>query len=233
MIILSLKGQITKLINKDIIMIIEFDENNFNEVKHAIKKIVKIKNKLMSVDKSFTIIDSWDEKLSSSEKQERIFNSIENLYYSNSQKLRDLYDTSTGDRHFYVYAHCDPRKQLNINNGPKDLFAAKIGLKYKPIYIGKGKEDRAYDLKRNDAHRKIRTEILKEGLDYEVMILESNLTLGESLLRESKLIDIFGIQHLNSSSWLINLDEGKYSAERRRLYKKGSGKILVYNKYSF
>jgi hypothetical protein len=212
-------------------MIIEFNENNFDEVRQAIKKIVKIKNRLIQVDKSLTIADSWDKKLDGSEKQEKIYNSIENLYYSNSQKLRDLYEAASGNKEYYVYAHCDPRKLLNIKNGPKDLFAATIGLKYKPIYIGKGKEDRAYDLKRNESHRKIRTEILKEGLDYEVIVLESNLTLGESLLRESKLIDIFGIQHLNSNSWLINLDEGKYSLERRRLYKKGSGKILLYNKY--
>jgi hypothetical protein len=86
-----------------------------------------------------------------------------------------------------------------------------------PFYIGKGTEDRAYQLNRNDTHRKVKQRILSEGRNIEITILQDGLTEREALMLESKLIDILGIKANYGS--LCNLDEGINVDERRALYR--------------
>ena len=52
----------------------------------------------------------------------------------------------------YVYAHCDPTEnEISVKNSKHGLlvFAASIGLKHKPFYIGMGCGNRAFDLSRS------------------------------------------------------------------------------------
>jgi len=209
-------------------MILEFDEKSLKDVSKALKQIVRIKRNLEkeSGDNRYLI-----DKGKKSEIFEKVFNSIDALYRSNSRELRNLYESDEHMQRFdyYVYAHCDPTDPLDAKNNPKDLFASTIGLTNRPFYIGKGVDNRCNELNRNDSHRKVRSKLLRESKDIEVVIIEGDMTVGQSLLLESKLIDIFGIISLSKYGWLTNLDEGNKYIERRRLYNKGSGKILRSN----
>ena len=209
-------------------MKIDFDENSLDEVSKVLKRVVRIKRRLeKQLNDNRYLIDRGKR----ADVFEKVYNSILTLHDSNSQDLNELYETASGPSTYYVYTHCDPRTPLNAKNNPRDLFASTIGLAHRPFYVGKGSEDRAYDLNRNDSHRKIRSKLLHESLDIEVKIVSDQLTLGESLLLESKLIDIFGLLSISKYGWLANLDEGPKYNKRRTLYDKGSGKILRSNNY--
>lgn len=95
-------------------------------------------------------------------------------------------------------------------------FAASIGMKHIPFYVGKGTGNRYKDLNRNETHRKIRQKLNKFNKDIEVEIVKDNLTEKEALILESKLIDIFGL--LPNGGRLVNLDEGIKSEERKSRY---------------
>ena len=105
-----------------------------------------------------------------------------------------------------------------------------LGLTHEPFYIGKGIDNRCYDLNRNEGHRKIRQMI--ESVSKEIMVIKirDDLFEHEALGLESKLIDIFGLKSLNEYSFLVNLDEGKLPSDRRKLYPKGANWYLNRNK---
>ena len=126
------------------------------------------------------------------------------------------------DNSYYVYFHCNPLEPLNVKNNLKHLFLAITfpELRHVPIYVGKGKDKRAYDLLRNDSHRKIRSQVLKFNKDLEVVIVHKNLTNSQSLNYESKLIDILGLSCLSSAGMLTNLDEGFEPSNRRNIHYK-------------
>jgi hypothetical protein len=106
-----------------------------------------------------------------------------------AQDWSGVYPDSGGDRRFYVYAHVDPREPCLML--PKEHGGNWGG---QPFYIGKGCDDRAYDLKRNEGHGR-RLRILR-GLGYEaqdvVKIVYRDLTESEAMCIESKLIYFFG-----------------------------------------
>ena len=112
--------------------------------------------------------------------------------------------------------------QLKIKDNPRDLFAAtELGLTCQPFYVGKGTGNRAFDINRNEGHKKVRQYLDKIGKEIQIVKIKENLTEGEALALESKLIDIFGLKAICSFSSLTNLDEGFHSKERRLLYPKG------------
>ena len=76
--------------------------------------------------------------------------------------ITSLYDGDT-NRNFYVYAHTDPTKILNIKNIKHYVLASRYGLREVPFYIGKGTGSRWLDLGRNDSHRKKRGALIKKG----------------------------------------------------------------------
>jgi len=142
-----------------------------------------------------------------------VFESCVNIYNTD---ILHLYNEDVTDNSYYVYAHCDPSKKIAIGKHGVTTFAATIGMQHQPFYIGMGQGSRAYDLDRNDSHRKYRQKIKKSGSEISVSILKENMTKNEALSIESKLIDIFGL--IIHSGCLVNLDEGKKSHERRMLY---------------
>ena len=145
-----------------------------------------------------------------------LFNSCVNIYNTDISHLYDV-DESDYERKYYVYAHCDPTKQIAIDKHGVTTFAATLGMKHKPFYIGMGHDDRAYDLDRNETHRKYRQQIKQNDLDIDVHIISEGLSKVEALALESKLIDIFGL--IVKKGHLVNLDEGKNNKERKSYMK--------------
>jgi len=143
-----------------------------------------------------------------------ILNSCMAIYNTD---ITHLYDSDgINDRNHYVYAHCDPTKRIATGKHGITTFAATLGLKHRPFYIGMGQDNRAYELDRNDTHRKYRQQIKQNGLDIDVHIISEGLSRIEALALESKLIDIFGL--IVKKGFLVNLDEGKNHKERKLLY---------------
>lgn len=134
------------------------------------------------------------------------------------------------DPKYYVYAHYFA-DSYNFPRAKKacDLFCFDLGLPRLPFYIGKGCGDRATSGTRNSGHQMLRT--LKEGFkkDFEVHIIAKNLTEGEALAMEGKLIDILGMKMLNNGP-LANLDEGYKASFRRRSYRRALGELHKYFK---
>jgi len=132
---------------------------------------------------------------------------------------RDTIDASE-ERKFYVYAHCNPMKLLNVKDNIKHLFIAShcSSLRYEPFYIGKGTGNRYRELNRNGAHRKMRQRIEKNGKEVISEILFNNLTESEAFNIENNLIDIMGLTCFSKHGILTNLDEGVDSSVRRKSY---------------
>lgn len=118
---------------------------------------------------------------------------------------------------YYVYTHCEPTISAHVGKNGKTTFAATIGMTKLPFYVGKGVGDRAYDLNRNETHRKVRQKLHKFDKEISVEIIKTGLTELEALMYESKLIDIFGL--VATGGKLVNLDEGINSKERKEMYK--------------
>lgn len=123
-----------------------------------------------------------------------------------SQDWSLIYPPDESDnREYYTYAH--------VNPGGKIFLASKkhCGGNYhgEPFYIGKGINNRAYDLKRNQGHGKMIKSVLSDGwrpTDI-VQIIFSNLSNSKALEIESKLIYFFGsIYQKDRKGILYNLD---------------------------
>ena len=104
------------------------------------------------------------------------------------------------------------------------------GLIHMPFYIGQGAGNRAFELDRNDSHRKVRQKIKTFDKDVEVKIILDKLTEKESLMYESKLIDIFGLTSFKGR--LVNLNEGHNSKLRRELYAEKLRELNTFYKNS-
>lgn len=181
-------------------------------------------NSYASIQKAILMLKSRRGELnpnplgSRKERNFKIFNACTKIWNSDILHVyRDLVlDTKTSD--YYVYAHCDPRRKIAVNFEGKTSFLATLGAVFQPVYIGKGRGERCYDLNRNGAHRKFRQNLKDFGLDLIVIKLKENLTEIEALSYESKLIDILGVQ--GKGGKLLNLDEGVNHKQRRNVYRK-------------
>jgi hypothetical protein len=148
---------------------------------------------------------------------------IVQLKFDACRKIMDtdisyLYDglSLSNEKKFYVYVHCDPNAKIAFKRDGVSTFGATLGMTHLPFYVGKGCGDRAYELDRNDSHRKIRQRIKTFGSDILVNILKDGMTEIEALVMESKLIDMFGL--ISVGGRLANLDEGIKNKERRNKY---------------
>lgn len=158
--------------------------------------------------------------VSKNQRKRNVFNAVCEIYnYDISQIYSDI--VLDEEEKYYVYAHCNPSWKIALKKEGKSTFAATLGVSNMPFYIGKGTGNRAYELNRNEAHRKVRNKIktINPENEIDVVIIRDNLTEKEALMCESKLIDIFGVQSV-SGGLLVNLDEGVKNYERRTLYAK-------------
>lgn len=165
------------------------------------------------------------EHIGSNTKKALVFDTCLEIMNTNIEHLYDGLDLDE-TRNYYVYVHCDPSKKIAVSRDGKTTFAATLGLKYFPFYVGKGTGNRAFELDRNESHRKVRQKIKTFYDEIDVKIIKDGLTEKEALIMESKLIDIFGLT--SHGGRLVNLDEGVKNKERRNLYKD---KLLVINKF--
>lgn len=206
-------------------MNIEFDENNIFEINSAIKILVNFKKKLSKSPND--ILTLQDKKFQKKFKTHISgYNSIISLYESSITKI---FGEDIGGE-YYVYFHCDPNCPINAKSDSKSLFAASIGLKYKPFYVGKGINNRCFDTSRNDSYAKKKQQIIRSGKQIDIVKIKVSLSESQALAYESKFIDIFGLISYESNNWLVNLDEGMYKDQRRLKYKPNSLKILLSNK---
>lgn len=107
---------------------------------------------------------------------------------------------------YYVYAHINPSEKSMILHEER---SKEINFEGTPFYIGKGCNDRAYDLKRNQGHGEILKSLKKSGYNQDkiVKILFENLTEDQAFEIESKLIYFFGtIYERGRHGMLVNLD---------------------------
>lgn len=177
--------------------------NSIEDLKALRAKIDRRLNQLSVIDKKHK-----KSHLSVFESCQKVLNTdISHLY-------EDL--TLNADKKFYVYVHCDPFFKLKADTNGKIAFASTLGIESLPFYVGKGEGNRAYDLNRNESHRKKRQFIEQTGKQVQVLILKDNLTEVEALMLESKLIDIFGLK--SYGGWLVNLDEGVNNQSRKQIY---------------
>lgn len=153
--------------------------------------------------------------ISSKERKQKIFMDCNEIFNFDISKIYcDMNFDPT--RKYYVYAHCDPSRKIAIGKDGRTTFAATLGLSYFPFYFGKGTGKRAWELDRNDTHRKVRQKIKMFGDDINVKIIKEGLSELEAFMYESKLIDIFGLR--TTGGFLVNLDEGIRHMERKSLY---------------
>ena len=190
------------IINKNF----EFNIKSIEDIDDAIYKLKIYRYNLVGKGKN-------NEKL-----HEKIFKACQEVYHT------IIPTTTIGSPNYYVYAHLNPLQNLKPTKNGYDAFAATLGMGYKPFYIGKGIENRAYELNRNENHRKIRQLLKTESKEIVVKIINSDLFEDEALIIESKLIDIFGL--LVNRGILTNLDEGICPFVRRTYYKSAYNKLL-------
>lgn len=99
-------------------------------------------------------------------------------------------------KNYYVYFHLDPRwRGFSFSN-----FLCHC-VKGKPIYVGKGKGNRAYTFKRNEGHGIILSQLISLGFQKNdlVQIVLSDLTEQEACALELKLIYIFQTVYENQN----------------------------------
>lgn len=159
------------------------------------------------------------------ESKKNKFNACCNIY---DTKIDDLYKDIELDTRpiYYVYAHCASDRKIAIGKDGVTSWAATLGLDLIPFYIGKGTGNRAYDLNRNETHRKVRQRLTEFNHVAQVRIIKDGLTELEALCLEAKLIDIFGL--MGKGGRLVNLDEGIKAKERQARYCKHLKEINNY-----
>lgn len=158
-------------------------------------------------------------RISKKQKVRLDLDAIDKIYNADTSHLYKHLSLNNNPQ-FYVYAHLDTSRKVAVGKDARTTFAATLGMKHFPFYIGKGTGGRCDKLERNEVYRKTRERADIFGNGVEVFIIKSSLTEAEALALESKLIDIFGLTSYSfgRKGYLSNLDEGIFAEERRLLY---------------
>lgn len=175
-------------------------------------------NRLINILKSH--IGNIKHKQGQRSKNDSIKIKFDACYEIINTDITDLYEDINFNeaRNYYVYVHCDPTASIALKKDGVSTFGATMGMTHLPFYVGKGTGNRAFELDRNETHRKVRQKLKLFDKDIKVTILKEGLTEKEALMLESKLIDIFGL--ISIGGRLVNLDEGIKSSERKQKYNK-------------
>lgn len=184
--------------------LIEVDFTNLEDLEDLFNKVKVQVQSLRTEKKGFT----------KKEQQAKRFDSCINIYNTD---ISDLYKDIQLDTNpiYYVYAHCLDNK-IAIGKDGVTTWLASLGLNNMPFYIGKGTGNRAYNIDRNETHRKVKQKLGAFNQEVKVQIIKDGLTELEALCLESKLIDILGV--MGKGGRLVNLDEGIKSQERQEKY---------------
>ena len=189
--------------------LIEVDWNDFEDIKSL---FYLVKNRYIELTPNRT---------TRKEKEKLILDACFRIWETDISYLYEDLNLDTRPL-YYVYCHCNPLKPLIPKRG-KPAFAGALGLISTPFYVGKGINDRAYNLNRSETHRKVKQKIIERGSEPEVKIIKQGLTELDAYCYESKLFDIFGL--ISNKGWLTNLDEG-HSKEDRQYKYYGDYKLL-------
>jgi len=108
------------------------------------------------------------------------------------------------ENNYYVYVYLDTRKEGNYNYG-------KYNFKYKPFYIGKGKNNRylkhlyenEFDTENTFKYRVIK-KIRESGKNIIINKIEENLSEENAYILETKLISLIG-RRCNNTGCLTNI----------------------------
>jgi hypothetical protein len=159
-------------------------------------------------------LDLLPARITKREKNRRLMKQYQAILETDTSHL---YDGEYDPREiYYVYAHMDSSKKVAINYNAATTFAATLGMSHFPFYIGKGQGNRAYQINRNETHRKIKQRLEEYGREVLVHIIKDKLSEKDAFILEDKLIDAFRLKVYGG--YLTNLDEGNRPAERRLLY---------------
>lgn len=112
---------------------------------------------------------------------------------------------------YYTYIYLDPRKSGDFiyQRGIDEIYC----FNFVPFYIGKGKDDRlnyhlkCYDSDKNGLKKNTIKKIRKAGLEPIIIKILQNVTDGEALAEEIKLISIVGRRDLGKGP-LCNMTDG-------------------------
>lgn len=141
-------------------------------------------------------------------------NKIQNVFEADISFLYDKeYDKT---QKYYVYAHMKSDWKIAIGYNPISTFAATLGMTHVPFYIGKGCDNRAFNINRNETHKKMKEYLQSSDKEVIVHIIKDQISEKEAFILEDKLIDIFGLRVFGGL--LTNLDEGCKPKERRLYY---------------
>lgn len=191
-------------ITKSSIWEIEVDYTNLEDLENLFNKVKAQLQGLRAEKRGF----------SKKESKTKRFDSCINIYNTD---ISDLYKDINLDPSpiYYVYAHCLDNK-IAIGKDGVTTWLATLGLNHMPFYIGKGTGNRAYNIDRNETHRKVKQKLVAFNQEVKVQIIKDGLTELEALCLESKLIDILGV--MGKGGRLVNLDEGINSQTRQEKY---------------
>jgi hypothetical protein len=148
------------------------------------EKLIQIKNEISINEKTNVIIDDIIEEALMSYYNITIVD-INDISHDYDKDIANAINTNNMMNQYYVYAYYDLDKKINRNiNG--FLF------EYEPFYIGKGKDNRIYDLNHRDRNLLDHINLLKEKNKVKMEKIIINLNETDACLYERIFINNFG-----------------------------------------